>query len=160
MLKGDSPSPKIAILLATKDDISFLASLRGGGEELEHNMLGYLEGSYSPRFALEDRAVFVAWVGNERAGYIAGHRSTRLGCEGELQWLNVAEQFRGKGVADALVQKVVDWFLANSMFKVCVNVDPDNIAARKVYMRHGAIVLDPYWLVWSDLRTKEGSQSP
>lgn len=117
--------------------------------------LGYLEGSYSPRFAQGDRAVFVAWFETQRAGYVAGHRTTRFGCEGELQWLNVAEAFRGKGVADALIQRVLDWFLSNSIFKVCVNVDPDNIAGRKVYFRNGASELDSHWLIWLDLRKKQ-----
>jgi GNAT superfamily N-acetyltransferase len=147
--------PKTLILPAQPDDTQFLASLRSGGYQLEQTMLGYLEGSYSPRFAQGDRAVFVAWFETQRAGYVAGHRTTRFGCEGELQWLNVAEAFRGKGVADALIQRVLDWFLSNSIFKVCVNVDPDNIAGRKVYFRNGASELDSHWLIWLDLRKKQ-----
>ncbi|MBA4293072.1 hypothetical protein C0431_08880 [bacterium] len=147
--------PKTLILPAQPEDTQFLASLRSGGYQLEQTMLGYLEGSYSPRFAQGDRAVFVAWFETQRAGYVAGHRTTRFGCEGELQWLNVAEAFRGKGVADALIQRVLDWFLSNSIFKVCVNVDPDNIAGRKVYFRNGASELDSHWLIWLDLRKKQ-----
>lgn len=114
-------------------------------------MLGYLQGSYSPRFAEKDRAVFVARLDDDFAGYVAGHGTTRFGCDGELQWLNVAEKHRGMGVSDALIQRMLEWFRAMKINRVCVNVDPANQIARRVYKRHGAAEMDPYWLVWSDL---------
>lgn len=118
-------------------------------------MLGYLLGSYSPSFALADREVLVAKVENRFAGYVAGHRTTRYDCEGELQWLNVAEQYRGSGMADELMRQMLDWFRSKSIFRVCVNVEPANAAARKVYMRHGATELNEHWLVWKDLSVNE-----
>ena len=146
---------RISILPATDSDIPDLASLRGGGNRLEQTMLGYLHGTYSPGFAEKDRAVFVARLSGEFAGYVAGHRTTRFGCDGELQWLNVAEKHRGIGVADALIQKILDWFRSKEINRVCVNVDPANHIARRVYERHGAAELDQYWLIWSDLRVTE-----
>jgi GNAT superfamily N-acetyltransferase len=150
---------KVEILPAQLEDVPLLASLRGGGGQLEQTMRGYMQGSYSPQFAEADRIVFVARIDNEFAGYVSGHRTTRFNCDGELQWLNVAEAFRGKGVSDALIQRVVEWFLSNSIFNVCVNVEPDNIAGRKVYFRHGASELDSHWLVWPDQRMKKGRKN-
>lgn len=145
----------LQISRAKPEDIPDLASLRGGGPDLEARMLGYLLGSYSPSFALADREVLVAKVENRFAGYVAGHRTTRYDCEGELQWLNVAEQYRGSGMADELMRQMLDWFRSKSIFRVCVNVEPANAAARKVYMRHGATELNEHWLVWKDLSVNE-----
>ena len=139
---------------ADPSDVQNLASLRGGGERLEQTMLGYLQGTYFPSCALADRAVFVGTVDNVFAGYIAGHRTTRHGCDGELQWLNVAECYRGMGVASALIERMFDWFIDHSILNVCVNVASENVVARTVYFRHGAQHLDPYWLVWPDLSAR------
>jgi hypothetical protein len=35
--------------------------------------------------------------------------------------------------------------------KVCVDVDPANTTARRFYTRHGAVPLNPHWLVWNDI---------
>ena len=90
---------------------------------------------------------------NEPAGYVAGHRTTRHGCEGELQWLNFADEMRGKGVSDAVIRKMMGRLVSNAIHRICVNVDPDNICSRSVYFRHGAVELDAYWLFWPDLRS-------
>jgi ribosomal protein S18 acetylase RimI-like enzyme len=142
----------VTITSAQPEDIPDLASLRGGGQALEETMLGYLLGSYSPSFAQATRAVFVARLDNDFAGYCAGHRTTRYECDGELQSMNVAERYRGKGVADALIATLFGWFTAESIHRVCVNLAPENAAAQKFYRRHGAAELNPFWLVWPDIR--------
>jgi hypothetical protein len=45
----------------------------------------------SPQQALPARAAFVAMDGTKLVGFVAGHRTRRLGCDGELQWVNVVE---------------------------------------------------------------------
>ncbi len=143
--------PKIVILPARSEDVPNLASLRGGGELIQQRIQGYIEGTYSPSFALEARAVFIAKVDREFAGYIAGHRTTRHQCQGELQWLNAAEKYRGKGVADALLKGMFEWFLTQEIRSVCVNVAPQNEVAIKFYKRHGASELNEHWLIWTDV---------
>lgn len=150
--RGVMEDPGINVRMATASDIGNLASLRGGGETLEQRMLGFLNGTYSPSYALESRVVWVAEVDGEFAGYTAGQATTRYGCDGELQWMNVEERFRGTGVADALIRKLISWFIAEQLTKVCVDVDPANTVARKFYARHGAVELNPHWMVWPDIR--------
>jgi hypothetical protein len=36
---------------------------------------------------------------------------------------------------------------------VCVDVEPENRVARAFYSRHGAVPLNPHWLVWDDIRS-------
>jgi ribosomal protein S18 acetylase RimI-like enzyme len=147
--------PDLQIHLASESDIPDLASLRGGGDRLEHAMRGYLAGTYSPSFALDTRRVLVARLNGQFAGYISGHRTTRYDCDGELQWLNVAEEFRGQGVADELIRQLFGWFVTESIFRVCVDVSPENLVARRFYSRHGATELNPHFLVWADIRSIE-----
>jgi hypothetical protein len=39
---------------------------------------------------LTERAAFVAIDDGDLVGFVAGHKTRRLGCDGELQWINVA----------------------------------------------------------------------
>jgi hypothetical protein len=51
---------------------------------------------------LAERTAFVAIEGADLVDFIAGHTTRRLGCDGELQWINVARQ-NGAGVAGQLM---------------------------------------------------------
>jgi hypothetical protein len=42
------------------------------------------------------------------------------------------------------------WFIEHGARRVCVNVDPANAPARKLYSRFGAKPLNDYWMVWED----------
>ncbi len=53
------------------------------------------------------RTMLVATIDNQFAGYSAGQLTTRFACDGELQLLNVAEPFRGQGVANALIKELL-----------------------------------------------------
>jgi ribosomal protein S18 acetylase RimI-like enzyme len=151
-MESGSADTKIVIREAGVQDIAFMAGLRGGGELVEQTISNYMNGSYSPRFALSERAVHLALFGDSRAGYVAGQRTTRHDCDGELQWLNVAEEFRGGGIADALMTRMFAWFESVGAFQISVNVAPENVAARKVYARLGAERLNEHWMIWKDLR--------
>lgn len=142
--------PEICVRLATQGDVPFIASLRGG-VPLEPVVAAYLAGDYFPSHALRKRVVFLASMQAQPVGYVAGHLTTRMGCDGELQWLNVAENFRGLGVGDRLTVAILEWFKGQGCRKVCVNVASENIPARTVYGRNGAIGFDEHWMVWSDL---------
>lgn len=143
--------PAITVRPAIPADISNMAILRGGGEKLVQTMLAYLHGDYSPSYALACRRVLIATIDDQFAGYISGQLTTRFGCDGELQWLNVAEPFQRQGVADTLIKELLTWFKAEGAKTICVNVAPENLIARKVYAKHGAVQLNEHWLIWREV---------
>ena len=140
---------------ATVADVPALAALRAasawtGGADAAV-MSRYLAGQHHPQGALPPRAAWRADVGDALVGYLAGHRTTRHGADAELQWLLVAPAARGHGVGAALLQAFAQWCVAQGAARVIVNVAPENVVARRLYMRHGAVTLDAYWMVWPDI---------
>jgi ribosomal protein S18 acetylase RimI-like enzyme len=137
-------------------DIPLMAAIRAQVWETETfwtRRIGlYLSGEHSPQQALPARAAFVALDGTELVGFVAGHRTCRLGCDGELQWINVVEERRGQGIADGLMAKMGAWFAEQDAYRVCVNVAPENTAARRLYRRCGAQPLSDHWMIWEDSR--------
>lgn len=154
-----------ACRLAGADDVTAMDDLRrrsgwtgGAGAE---RVRAYLAGTHTPRDALAPRAVFVAESHGDMLGYIAGHLTTRMGCDGELQWLLVERECRRGGMAHTLLVALTAWFAARGARRICVNVEPANEEARRFYGRHGAESVDTHWLVWRDLpRSIEGSDTP
>lgn len=146
---------EFTIRSASLNDVAAMAQLREasdwqGGAEAE--IMGrYLAGEHDPQHAGAPRAAFLAESSGVVVGYIAGHRTTRLGCEGELQWLLVAQGGRGKGVAARLLDALAAWFVGEGAARVCVNVAPENVRARRCDARHGALVLSEYWMAWPDI---------
>ena len=137
-------------------DIPRLAAIRAQEWETEAYWTGrigsYIREEQSPQQALRTRAAFVALDGAELVGFVAGHRTRRFGCDGELQWINVVEGRRGQGIARRLVMRMGAWFAEREAFRVCVNVEPKNAAARELYRRCGAQPLNDYWMIWEDSR--------
>jgi GNAT superfamily N-acetyltransferase len=137
-------------------DIPLMAAIRAREWETETFWIGrigsYLSGEHSPQQALPARVAFVALNENELVGFVAGHRTRRLGCDGELQWINVVEARRGEGIADSLMVKIGAWFVEQNACRVCVNVEPGNAAARRLYGRCGAQPLNEHWMIWEDSR--------
>lgn len=111
----------------------------------------YLEGKHHPQKALLPRAIFVALQDSSVLGYIGGHLTERYKCDGELQYLWVAQDQRRAGVASDLLRLLADWFSEQQASRICVDVLPDNARARAFYARHGAVELNPHWLVWNDI---------
>jgi len=142
------------IRLATEEDIPAMAQIRSlewGDEAYWVDRISwYKHGEHSPQQALPERAVFVAVCEGAVIGFTSGHKTRRLHCDGELQWLNVATHKRGLGIADQLISRMGVWFLEQQAKRICVNVASDNIAARRVYERCGAIALQENWMVWED----------
>lgn len=147
-------SRPIIIRIATAADVSAMVAIRTnerGDETLwTHRIAGYLSCEYSPQQALPERAVFVAIDEDELVGFVAAHRTRRLNCDCELQWINVAEERRGQGIADQLMTRILEWFHHQAAKRICVNVAPENTAARRVYARHGAQPLNEHWMIWDD----------
>jgi GNAT superfamily N-acetyltransferase len=111
----------------------------------------YLAGEHHPQHARAPRVAVVAEADGAIVGYIAGHLTRRFGCDGELQWLFVAPALRRAGVAAALLQYLAAWFVQQCASSVCVNVDPENVAARAFYGKHGAVLLSEHWMQWQDI---------
>lgn len=109
---------------------------------------GYMGGEVSPGKALPRRTVIVGEKNGEVVGFISGHLTERFGCDGELQWINVAAPWRGMGIAPELLRRLAVWFQAQGARKICV--DPDE-RSRSFYVRHGAQPLNKHWLVWEDV---------
>ena len=139
--------------VASLDDVDQLAGIRavewGTVTYWQGRIRGYMTG-LGPQKALAERTVVVATQADIIVGFAAAHLTRRLGCNGELQWINVERRSRGLGIAARLLELVAAWFVEHQSTRVCV--DPDD-ASRDFYVRHGAEPLNNHWLVWPDIGT-------
>jgi ribosomal protein S18 acetylase RimI-like enzyme len=147
--------PSRSIREATLTDVALMASLRDksgwqGGANAERMTL-YLSNEHHPQFALPPRVAYVSIQDNTLNGFIAGHLTTRFGCQGELQWILVDPGYCGSSVASELLMRMAEWFTQNATTRVCVNVEPENVRARGFYRSHSAVELSEYWLQWPDI---------
>ncbi len=144
-------------------DVPALARIRsldwGDEEYWKVRISDYLACKTSPRLALKPRVIYVALEGDSLRGFIAGHLTRRYACQGELQWIDVMPERRRAGVASQLLRHLADWFVQRNALRICVDVDPANIAARQFYTRLGAGILKPHWMVWKDISAVLG-QAP
>ena len=149
----------VTIETANLNDLPALCRLRaefqGHALEWEPRITAYMIGQQTPAFGLEDRVVLVAVTAdNDVVGFIAGHLTTRFHTGGEVHWLNVQANQRGRRVADQLLAALFDWFAKRGVEKVCVEVAPSNDSARKVFERHGAETIGPLWMVFPSIDPK------
>jgi GNAT superfamily N-acetyltransferase len=137
-------------------DIAQMAAIRakesGTAAFWANRLAAYLNGEHSPQQALSARAAYVAMEASQLVGFVVGHSTHRFGCDGELQWINVIEERRGKGIAGMLVARIGEWFVEQQASRICVNVSPENAVARKLYTKCGALPLNDHWMVWKDSR--------
>ena len=140
---------------ATPADVEGMAKIRaqGGwtGGAPAARMALYLAGEHHPQHALGPRVMYVAAEAESLIGFIAGHLTRRFGCDGELQWIFVLPPRRRADVAAQLLRRLAEWFLAEGARRICVDVQPSNVRARRFYKRHGAEELSKHWLVWPDI---------
>ncbi|HEX5717794.1 MAG TPA: GNAT family N-acetyltransferase [Thermoanaerobaculia bacterium] len=137
---------------ADQADVPGMARLPREGEAggaSEDRMSRYLAGEHHPQQALPPRAMWVATEGGSPIGYVAGHLTRRLDCEGELQWIYVVPEHRRTRVASTLLRLLAEWFLAHGAHRVCVDVGDDE--ARPFYRRYGAVEMGKHWMIWSDI---------
>lgn len=136
-------------------DIDAMARLRAEGwgtiPYWQARIRSYMSGELNPQHALPPRILITAKEGTDLIGFIAGHLSRRFDCQGELEWIDVASDRRRSGVGAELLRRLATWFAQQHATRVCVDVDPANVAARAFYSRHGAESLNAHWLVWADI---------
>ncbi len=119
-------------------------------QRIHTRVVGYCAGTHNPSYSLAERTVLVAAHDEQIIGFAAGHRSTRMGCTGELQWMFVLPRWQRQGVGVGLLQPLRQWFKVHRSTKVIVDAPPEN-PYRAFYRKHGAIPLDEYWLYWDDI---------
>jgi ribosomal protein S18 acetylase RimI-like enzyme len=140
---------------ADESDIGAMAIIRAAEWETEvywkTRIARYMARELHPQHALMPRIGYVAYDCESLVGFIAGHLTRRHACDGELEWINVIPEYRRSGVAGELLRLLAGWFVQQNALKVCIDVQPSNIAARKFYMRHGATDLNKHWLLWNDI---------
>ena len=142
---------------AGESDIPGIARLRAeqwGADKEEYwrnRIYRYMRGDVNPQQALPPRIVYVAVQDEVIIGFIAGHLTRRFGCDGELEWINVAAECRGTGTSFKLLQRLADWFVNQNASYICVNCAADNAVAQRFYKRHGAEAFNEHWLIWKDI---------
>lgn len=145
----------IAFRPAQAPDIPALAAIRAAEWETEAYWIRRIT-AYLPEDDQQGRTILIAEDEGTVAGFVAGHRTRRYGCDGELEWINVARDSRGRGIGAMLIREIGAWFVAQGARRICVDVEPDNAVARRLYSRCGAKPFKPYWMIWEDSRTMTG----
>lgn len=140
---------------AKLSDVPAMAQLRaqdwGSEEYWRERVQLYLTGQLDPKRARSSRVAFVCVDEAQIAGLIAGHLTTRFGCDGELEWISVSSAYRGQKIGSGLLLKLAEWFVEEGARFICVDVDPANVPARKFYAANGACELKPHWMAWKDI---------
>jgi ribosomal protein S18 acetylase RimI-like enzyme len=140
--------------IVTNQDIPHLAEIRAKNSQTQYywnnRIGGYVNDTHGPQQALQSRIVFVASDNDTIVGFIAGHLTKRYECQGELQWIDVIENYRRRGIASELVRLLAQWFIERESYAICI--DPGNETARKFYETNGAKALNKHWMYWSDIR--------
>ena len=138
---------------AVPADIPALARIRAAEWESEQywtrRITGYMEGRLHPQKALAERVVFVAVEHDAVVGFIAGHRTRRFECDGELEWIDVIRERRRQGIGSEMVRVLARWFLEQRAKRICV--DPGNPSARRFYAQLSGENLNQHWMFWPDI---------
>ena len=110
---------------ATIEDIPSLAKIRADDWQSEaywnDRIAGYINCTHHPGEALNTRVIYVAIINNAIIGFIAGHLTRRLHCDGELEWINTVPEFQRTGIASRLTRLLAKWFVAHEAYKVCID---------------------------------------
>ena len=104
-----------------------------------------------PQQALPARTAFVAVGGGDLVGFVAGHKTRRFGCEGELQGINGVKEKCSLGVADRLMTEIGAWFATqgHDAFEKRRSFERDST---QTYTRCGAQILNEHWMAREDAR--------
>lgn len=148
---------------AALPDVAALAKIRaiswGTEQYWSERVTGYLNCTLHPRDALAPRIIYIAEADTAMVGLVAGHLSRRLGCDGELEWIDVVLELRRKGIASQLARLLAEWFVEQGALRICV--DPGNGPARSFYRAIAAQDLNAHWMFWPDIRVLlNDSQNP
>jgi GNAT superfamily N-acetyltransferase len=149
---------------ATSADVPAMDQCRSSDSSAgpaDPRMAAYFDGEHHPQQALLPRAGYIAMTGDEVIGYIAGHRTKRNGCDGEVQYLFVAPGYRRRGIGTALLRLLADWFGEQGVGKVCVGIANDSPPEAKPFVEAvGAVPLKNYWYTWEDVRVVPRGSRP
>ena len=141
--------------VATSSDVAAMTQCRltdSAAGPADPRMEAYFDGQHHPQQALLPRAGYVALDGDQVIGYIAGHRTNRHGCEGEVQYLFVAPVYRRRGIAAMLLRLLAKWFHEQDAQRVCVGVADDSPREAKPFVESvGATPLKKHWYGWEDI---------
>ncbi len=147
-------TPAISLVPLRRADVALIIECRlrdADGVAPDPRLAAYLEGRHHPHQALPPRVGYLAHAGDEVAGYIAGHLTTRYGYQAEVQYLFVTAAHRRRGVATALLGCLLKWFLEQGAATACVCVDADSPPAIPFYRALGAEPFKKYWYGWTDV---------
>ncbi|MDQ2870753.1 MAG: GNAT family N-acetyltransferase [Acidobacteriota bacterium] len=109
------------------------------------------KGSARPRESLEAflsntaNYLLVADAGEEVGGFLMAYRLERADREASQMFLyeiGVAEPWRGRGLAKALIHEITELARGEGMFEAFVLTSRGNEAAQQLYARTGGIVED------------------
>jgi len=83
--------------------------------------------------------MFFAWAGQELVGLcgLAREDGVKVDHNADLISMYVRTEWRGVGIADALIDAVLDWGRRNGVRIVRLSVVRHNLSARRVYERSG-----------------------
>lgn len=147
--------PDVGFRRATSSDVPAMARCRlddAASSPADPRMAAYFTGQHHPQQALIARAGFVALAGGDVIGYIAGHRTTRHGRDGEVQYLFVAPTYRRRRIGTTLLRLLAEWFQEQGAQRVCVGVADDSPPECKPFVESlGAAPLRKYWHAWEDI---------
>jgi ribosomal protein S18 acetylase RimI-like enzyme len=145
---------------AKETDIPGMATLSAAKHTDEgywkERISSYVNRSLHLEKGLEPRVLHVATDGRNLVGFAAGHLSRRQQCDGEVQWLNILPSHRRQGVASDLLRLLAMWFVAQNAERVCVEIDPANVAGREFCKQSGALILSERLWVWNDIKVVSG----
>lgn len=148
--------PGIQFREATTADVATMALCRVSdptadpADPADPRMAAYFEREHHPQKAFLPRIGFVA--NREVIGYTAGHRTTRHGCAGEIQYLYVTPAYRRRGIATELVRLVAEWFQKEVAQRICVAVAADSPKeAEPFFQSIGACPLKRNWYACEDI---------
>jgi len=96
------------------------------------------EGRWRERLALRGSHNLVAFIDAWPAGMATGVPD---GDAVELISMYVGTSARGTGVAGALIRTIEDWARERNARRLCLNVRAANAPARRLYERHGLVVV-------------------
>jgi len=149
-------NPKIRFREASSADVPAIVQCRladpTDNGAADPRMGAYFDGQHHPQQALAARVGYVAVRDSEVIGYVAGHRTTRNGCSGELQYMFVAPAHRRRGIGAALLRLIAGWFHDQGATRVCVPIAADSRPeARPFCEALGAIPLQKNWYFWKDI---------
>src|SRR6185295_13565905 len=139
---------------ASAADVPAMMQSHGPANAADPRIAAYLDRQHHPQQALLPRMAYVALHEDSVIAYVAGHQTTRHGCEGEVQYLFVSPDFRRRGVATELLRRLAAWFESQGVQNVCVALADDSPAeAKPFYESAGAAPLKKYWYAWQNIST-------